>query len=109
MTLAKDIDGAPRRALSGLFWHQGPTRREVTSWPQPAVTDGRYHHHGSAGVWYGSDQEQAAWAELFRHFTDDDVDPFEVRRRVGRVRVDLIVLDLTNTQVEISSGSARKT
>jgi hypothetical protein len=40
-------------------------------------------------VWYGSSQEQGAWAELFRHFLDDGVDPFEVRRRVGRVSVDL--------------------
>jgi len=35
-------------------------------------------------------------AELFRHFVDDGVDPFEVRRRVGRVSVDLHVLDLTD-------------
>jgi hypothetical protein len=47
-------------------------------------------------VWYASSQEQGAWAELFRHFLDDGVDPFEVRRRVGRVSVDLEVLDLTD-------------
>ena len=33
--------------------------------------------------------------ELFRHFVSEGVDPFEVRRRVGRVSVDLEVLDLT--------------
>lgn len=47
-------------------------------------------------MWYASSQEQGAWAELFRHFLDDGVDPFEVRRRVGRVSVDLEVLDLTD-------------
>jgi len=38
-------------------------------------------------VRYASDREQAAWAELFRHFMDDGVDPFEVRRRVGAAEV----------------------
>jgi hypothetical protein len=47
-------------------------------------------------VWYASSQEQGAWAELFRHFLDDGVDPFEVRRRVGRVSVALEVLDLSD-------------
>jgi RES domain len=47
-------------------------------------------------VWYASSREQGAWAELFRHFVDEGVDPFEVRRRVGRVSVDLEVLDLTD-------------
>lgn len=47
-------------------------------------------------MWYASSQEQGAWAELFRHFLDDGIDPFEVRRRVGRVSVDLQVLDLTD-------------
>ena len=39
-----------------------------------------------------------AWAELFRHFVDEGIDPFEIRRRVGRVSVDLQVLDLTDKQ-----------
>jgi hypothetical protein len=47
-------------------------------------------------VWYASSQEQGAWAELFRHFLGEGVDPFEVRRRVGRASVDLEVLDLTD-------------
>ena len=37
---------------------------------------------------------------MFRHFTQDGVDPFEVRRRVGNVTVvDLDVLDLTDPAV----------
>jgi hypothetical protein len=34
-----------------------------------------------------------------RHFVDVGIDPFEVRRRVGRVAVDLDVLDLTDQEV----------
>lgn len=57
------------------------------------------------GVWYASNQEQAAWAELFRHFLDDDVDPFEVRRRIGAVTVtNLDVLDLTSPAVRDALG-----
>lgn len=45
-----------------------------------------------------------SWAELFRHFVDEGVDPFEVRRRIGRVRVCLKVLDLTDAQVRAHLG-----
>ncbi|WP_422390177.1 hypothetical protein [Arthrobacter sp. N1] len=40
---------------------------------------------------------RASWCELFRHFLDgaSAVDPFEVRRRAGRVMVSgLTVLDV---------------
>ena len=99
MSLADRVASAPRRRITGRFWHQGPTRRDLLSCANPARTDGRYHQHGGSGVWYGSDQEQAAWAELFRHFVAAGVDPFEVRRRIGRVRVDLELLDLTDERV----------
>ncbi len=100
-----DVASAPRRKLNGRFWHQGPTRYPLGWFPDLAVTDGRYHRRGGPGVWYGSDREQAAWAELFRHFTDEGVDPFEVRRRVGVVDVaDLEVLDLTDEVVRSSLG-----
>jgi RES domain-containing protein len=89
----------PGRWFSGRFWHQGPTRHPLGSFADPAVTDGRYHCHGGAGAWYASDREQTAWAELFRHFTTDGVDPFEVRRRVGAADVEgLWLLDLTDTK-----------
>ncbi|HVX21413.1 MAG TPA: RES family NAD+ phosphorylase [Acidimicrobiales bacterium] len=71
----------------------------------PAVTDGRYHVVGGIGTWYASSQEQAAWAELFRHFLGEGVDPFEIRRRVGHVEVDrLVVLDLTDAAVRSALG-----
>ena len=98
--LADAVSAAPRRKLSGRFWHQGSPRRPVDSFADPARSEGRYHRLGGPGVWYASDQEQAAWAELFRHFLDEGVDPFEVLRRVGAAAVDeLEVLDLTNQAV----------
>lgn len=61
----------------------------------PPVGDGRYHRRHGVRTWYGSRTERGAWAEFFRHWVDAGVSPFEVRRRVGRVRVSLVVLDLT--------------
>jgi hypothetical protein len=72
----------------------------LTSCAEPA----RYHRTGEPGVWYASNREQGAWAEFFRHFLDDGVDPFEVRRRVGRVAVELHVLDLTDTTTRSHLG-----
>lgn len=99
MSHADAVATAPRRHLTGDWWHQGPTRHPLTSCADPARGPGRYHRQGDPGVWYASNQEQAAWAELFRHFIDDGIDLFELRRRVGRVSVDLEVLDLTSRAV----------
>jgi RES domain-containing protein len=74
------------------------------SFADPAQSSGRYHVVGGPGVSYASDREQAAWAELFRHFLDDGVDPFEVRRRVGSVDVDVVVLNLTDKQAVDNLG-----
>ena len=102
------LDGLEPRRLTGAFWHQGATRFPLLSFADPASTDGCYHLRQGTGVWYASDQEQAAWAELFRHFTEEGVDPFEVRRRVVRVSVEgLEVLDLTNEQVRETARTAR--
>jgi hypothetical protein len=43
----------------------------------------------------------------FRHFVDEGVDPFEVRRHVGRVAVALQVLDLNRREDSIPSGCGR--
>ena len=104
MSLADAIASAPRRQISGRFWHQGPTRHPLTSCADPARGPGRYHRTGEPGVWYASSQEQAAWAELFRHFVDEGVDPFELRHRVGKVYVVLEVLDLTDESVRAHVG-----
>ncbi|MHB1969158.1 MAG: RES domain-containing protein [Acidimicrobiales bacterium] len=62
--------------------------------PVSPAYGGRFHVAGGHGVWYASSTQEGAWAEFFRHFLDDGVDPFEVRRRVGRIRVDsMMVLD----------------
>ena len=108
MSLSEAVSGAPRRHLSGRFWHQGPTRYPITSCRDPALGVGRYHQAGDPGVWYASSQEQAAWAELFRHFLDAGVDPFEVRRRIGRVSVVVEVLDLTDPVVRDKLGVAEE-
>lgn len=82
------------------YWHQGAVRRDVVSLSESPRYEGRFHVAGGPAVWYASSTQQAAWAELFRHFLDAGVDPFEVRRRVARVRVEgLRVLDLTNDAV----------
>jgi RES domain-containing protein len=66
----------------------------------PAAGPGRYHRAGDPGAWYASTTERGAWAELFRHHTSSELSPFEVRRRIGRARVEnLRVLDLTDPQV----------
>lgn len=84
---------APRPHTSPCDLLRRPRPR---SWPLPP--------NGRAGVWYASNKEQGAWAELFRHFVDDGVDPFEVRRRVGRVAVTLQVLDLTDERTRSHLG-----
>lgn len=104
MNLAEAVATAPRRHITRRFWHQGPTRHSLIDCADPARGSGRYHRTGEPGVWYASSQEQGAWAELFRHFLDEGIDPFEVRRRVGRVCVALEVLDLTDATVRSHLG-----
>jgi len=100
VTLEQAVAAQSRRALRGRYWHQGPTQRPFDDLADRARTSGRYHVAGGLGVWYASSQEQVAWAELFRHFLDEGVDPFEVQRRVGHADVDgLEVLDLTDATV----------
>jgi RES domain-containing protein len=67
--------------------------------PNPAVSPARYHRRGDPGVWYAALTERAVWAELLRHH-EPDISPWEVRRRVGRARLEgLRVLDLANPVV----------
>lgn len=80
-------------------WHQGNPRYAVTSVADPPQAEGRYHRPGGLATWYGSRTERGAWAELFRHFLDDGVSPFEVRRRVGRVDAQVVTLDLTSKRI----------
>jgi RES domain-containing protein len=93
------------RLLAGSFWHQCSANRRLLDVADPAVTSGRYHRAGGAGVWYASSSETAAWAELFRHHERGGVSPFEVRRLIGRVRFQALkVLDLTDRRVREALG-----
>jgi len=74
--------------------------------PDPSRGPGRYHRAGGSGAWYASSTMRASWCELFRHFFASDApDPFEVRRRAGRARIEVLrLLDLTDPQVRSRLG-----
>lgn len=67
MSLADAVASAPRRQLSGRFWHQGPTRHRLTSCADPAPGPGRYHRRGDAGVWYAFSEDEAAQLAVSEH------------------------------------------
>lgn len=76
----------------------------MTSTADPPTADARYHRAADVATWYGSRTERGAWAELFRHFIDDGVSPFEIRRRVGRVDATVVALDLTSKRIRDQLG-----
>lgn len=99
------VRAAGGRVMSGRWWHQGPVGRPLVFCPGTSRGPGRYHRGGGSGAWYASTSMRASWCELFRHFPDAGVDPFEVRRRAGQVEVaDLAVLDLTDPAVRLAVG-----
>jgi RES domain-containing protein len=66
---------------------------------------GRYHRTGGTRTWYGSSSEDAAWAEFFRHYAEEDIDPFEVIRRIGTISFEgLVALDLTDAAIRDALG-----
>jgi RES domain-containing protein len=86
--------------LTTIVWHQCSPQRELLDAADPAITTGRYHRAGDAGIWYASSSEDGAWAELFRHHEPGGISPQEVIRRIGSARVmRLRVLDLTDARV----------
>jgi RES domain-containing protein len=100
---ARELPAA--RRLAGSVWHQCSPKRSLPDVADPAVTSGRYHRLGGAGVWYASSNEYSAWAELFRHHEAGGVSPLEVIRRIGRVPIKrLRVLDLTDARVRDAFG-----
>lgn len=103
------MNDLPRRHLSRPVWHQTRPGNTLLQFEDPATYDGRYHRAGGPGAWYASLTERGAWAELFRHWGQHEISPFEVRRRVGRARVtDLVVLDLTDPAVREQLGVAEE-
>lgn len=93
------------RVISRLVWRQTRPRNTLLDFDDPARYQGRYNQVGEPGVWYASFTERGAWAELFRQWGQEEISPFEVRRRVGRARIaDLAVLDLTDPGVRDQLG-----
>lgn len=94
------MDRVAPLTITRAVWRQTRPTNELLDVAHPATHDSRYTAAGRVGVWYASLSERGAWAELFKHWGQEEVSPFEVRRRVGRVRVtDLRVLDLTDASV----------
>jgi RES domain-containing protein len=99
------VAAARVRVFSGRVWRQCAPTRRLLDLASPAAGPGRYHRAGDDGAWYASMTEHGAWAELFRHHTSTELSPFEVRRRIGRARVEnLRVLDLTDPRVRETLG-----
>jgi len=46
VSLGDAVATAPRRRLTGSYWHQGTTRHPLTSCADPALGPGRYHRTG---------------------------------------------------------------
>jgi RES domain-containing protein len=74
--------------------------------PDPPVRAGRYHRLNGRPTWYGSTSEAGAWAEFARSLPDG-VDPAQFKRHVGRVDFDVMVLDLTDSDVQTRLGISR--
>lgn len=101
------MNDLPRRHLTRPVWHQTCPGNALLQFEDPATYVGRYHRASGPGAWYASLTERGAWAELFRHWGQHEISPFEVRRRVGRARVtELVVLDLTDPAVRKQLGIA---
>lgn len=97
------------RVITRLVWRQTRPRNALLDFESPARYEGRYNQVGDPGVWYASSTERGAWAELFRHWGQEEISPFEVRRRVGRAKVtELAVLDLTDRQVRDLLGATNE-
>lgn len=93
----------PRR-VSGVFFRQCGPGLAVDEVPEPSrQPPGRYNRRGD-GTWYASSSPEGAWAEYYRHFWGEGLDPQEVRRCFGAVAVSMEVLDLTSEAVRRAIG-----
>jgi RES domain-containing protein len=96
---ALDPASLPVRTISGEFFRHTAPSRDALDVPPQAFAAGRYHRTRQEPHLYASSSWDAAWGELFRH-SEPEVSPFEVRRRMSRLKVtDLPVLDLTDPDV----------
>jgi RES domain-containing protein len=95
----------PVRTITGTFFKQNAPKYHATDLPLTAEGDGRNHRDGHEPRMYASSSEDASWGEMFRHYANTAVSPFEIRRRMSTLRViDLPVLDLTDPDVRMQLG-----
>jgi hypothetical protein len=98
----------PVHVISTTVWRQSAVGFPPLSLPPRAATRGRFHRRGQAPPLYASSTRDAAWGELFRH-VPSGLSPFEIRRRMARVRVtNLPVLDLTDPHTLALLGIPRQ-
>lgn len=99
-----DAHALPVKVISGVFYRQTAPARGALDVPAVAKTSGRYHRRRGEARLYASSSQAAAWGELFRH-VEPEISPFEVRRRMSKLRVSgLAVLDLTDPDVRQMVG-----
>jgi hypothetical protein len=77
------------------IWHHGPPKLPVCGISVTATTTARCHREGEPGVWYGTDQYDALFAELQRHLLEE-VDPQFILRRVALLTIRVPSVDLTD-------------
>jgi RES domain-containing protein len=105
---ALDPASLPVRTISGEFFRHTAPSRDARDVPRQALAAGRYHRKREEPPLYASSHERAAWGELFRH-SEPEISPFEVRRRMTRLRVtDLPILDLTDPEIRRLLGVTEK-
>jgi RES domain-containing protein len=87
-------------------WRQVSPSHGILDAPDPPIGEGRYHRPGGIPTWYGSSSEAGAWAE-FLHNLPAGVDIDSARRRIGRATFEVVLLDLTDPEVEAALGVSR--
>ena len=105
---AVDPRQLPVRVVDGEFFRHTAPKRAPLAVPHTARASGRYHRKGQQPRLYASSTRDTAWGELFRH-TEPEVSPFEVRRRMSKLRVSALpVLDLTDAGVQGQLGITKR-
>jgi RES domain len=88
----------PPSRIEGRWWRHALPGGEFIVVPSIATTSGRGHALGGPGACYFSDSLEAVVAEVLRRFVDpNEIDPSLVMRQFGSARINLDVLDTTDS------------